>query len=290
MRVTQAGLWGMVRQNLSSNASRTREVEEQAVTGLLVNRPSDAPALLSQIDRLNATTMDQDVYQQNAGQALAQLNQMDNELGRVHAALTRVRELVVQASGDVISGEQRGYIALEVEALRTTVLQAANSNFAGRYLFAGTAWDAPPFDDAGAYAGSTAAPRSRVGADTWVETGLDGSTVFQGDADILAVLDGLVTALNADDTSSVEGALSDLDASLAQVMTSRAAVGTETNVADDAVSLSAALQSELGTRMDELVQADPAETYMKLSQLRTAYSTALQVAASAKGASLFDLI
>ena len=139
----------MVRQNLSTNASRTREVEEQAVTGLLVNRPSDAPALLAQVDRLNATTLDQDVYQQNASQAVAQLNQMDSELGRVHDALTRVRELVVQASGDVVSAEQRGYIALEVESLRTTVLQAANSNFAGRYLFAGTAWDTAPFDDFG---------------------------------------------------------------------------------------------------------------------------------------------
>lgn len=180
MRVTQAGLWEMVRQNLSTNASRTREVEEQAVTGLLVNRPSDSPALLAQVDRLNATTLDQDVYQQNAGQAVAQLNQMDSELGRVHDALTRVRELVVQASGDVVSAEQRGYIALEVESLRTTVLQAANSNFAGRYLFAGTAWDTAPFDDAGTYAGSTDEPRARVGADTWVTMGLDGSSVFQG--------------------------------------------------------------------------------------------------------------
>lgn len=290
MRVTQAGLWEMVRQNLSTNASRTREVEEQAVTGLLVNRPSDAPALLAQVDRLNATTLDQDVYQQNASQAVAQLNQMDSELGRVHDALTRVRELVVQASGDVVSAEQRGYIALEVESLRTTVLQAANSNFAGRYLFAGTAWDTAPFDDAGAYTGSSDEPRSRVGADTWVTTGLDGSSVFQGDVDVLGMLDGLVTALNADDTTSVEASLTDLDTSLDQVMQSRAGVGTETNVADDATELAAALQSELGTRMDDLVAADPAETYMKLSELRQAYSTALQVAASGKSQNLFDLI
>lgn len=290
MRVTQGGLWELVRQNLSTNASRTREVEEQAVTGLLVNRPSDAPALLAQVDRLHATTLDQDVYQQNSTQAVAQLNQMDSELGRVHDALTRVRELVVQASGDVVTAEQRGYIALEVESLRTTVLQAANSNFAGRYLFAGTAWDSPPFDDAGTYSGATDEPRSRVGADTWVTTGLDGSSVFQSDMDVLGMLDGLVSALNADDTTSVEAALTDLDTSLGQVIQARASVGTETNVADDATELASALQSELGARMDDLVQADPAETYMKLSELRQAYSTALQVAASAKSQSLFDLI
>ncbi|MBM4390384.1 MAG: hypothetical protein FJ090_04610 [Deltaproteobacteria bacterium] len=36
--------------------------------------------------------------------------------------------------------------------------------------------------------------------------------------------------------------------------------------------------------------ADPAETYTKLSELRSAYSTALQVAASGKKQSLFDLM
>ncbi len=290
MRVTQAGLWQLVRQNLAANATRTRQVEEQAITGLAVNRPSDAPALLSQIDRLHAATMDQDVYEQNGGQSLARLNQMDSELGHVHDALSRARELVVQSSGDLMSAEQRTYVALEVEALRATVLQSANSNLAGRYLFSGNAWDTEPFDAAGTYMGSTDEPRTRVGANTWVTSSLDGSSVFQGGADVLAVLDGLATALNADNTAAIEASLADIDTSLGQVMFSRAEVGASANVADDATALAASLRSELGTRMDEMVQADPAATYMKLSELRNAYSSALQVAASGKGESLFDLI
>lgn len=290
MRVTQGGLWELVRHNLASNASRTRETELQAVTGMLVNRPSDAPAIISHVDRLNATVLDQDVYQQNAGQVVGYLSQIDSELGRVHSAVTRVRELVVQASGDLVSAEQRGFIALEVEALRSTVLQAANSSFAGRYIFAGVAWDAPPFDAAGTYSGSTDEPRARVGAETWVTTGLDGSSVFQGGIDVLGMFDGLVTALQADDTATIEASLVDLDSSLEQVMRSRASVGTETNVAEDAAELAGALQGEVSSRMNELVAADPAETYMKLAELRAAYSSALQVAASGKQSSLFDLI
>ena len=42
--------------------------------------------------------------------------------------------------------------------------------------------------------------------------------------------------------------------------------------------------------MDTLLSADPAETYTRLSELRQAYETALQVASSSKGQSLFDLI
>ena len=73
MRVTQSGMWEMIRRNLSQTAERTRVIEEQAVGGMLVNRPSDAPELLVEIDRLHASGMDQDVFTKNSAQSLAQL-------------------------------------------------------------------------------------------------------------------------------------------------------------------------------------------------------------------------
>ena len=117
MRVTQSGMWEMIRRNLSQTAERTRVIEEQAVGGMLVNRPSDAPELLVEIDRLHASGMDQDVFTKNSAQSLAQLDQMDAELGRAHDALSRVRELAVQMAGDLPTAEQRGYAAEEVAAL-----------------------------------------------------------------------------------------------------------------------------------------------------------------------------
>lgn len=290
MRVTQSGMWSMIRRNLADTAARTRDVEEQAVGGMLVNRPSDAPDLLVEIDRLHASGMDQDVYKKTSAQSLAQLDQMDSELGRVHDALSRARELAVQMAGDLPTSDQRGYAAEEVEAIKATVLSAANADFAGRYLFSGTAWDTAPFDSTGVYQGSTDEPTTRVGDDTWVTTARDGSSVFQGSVDIFARLDAFITALNADDSAGISTAIGDLDGMMDQVMDARARVGTDTNVADDAATLADSLSSQIESRMGELVSADPAETYTKLSELRSSYQTALQVAASAKSQGLFDLL
>lgn len=290
MRVTQSGMWEMIRRNLSQTAERTRVIEEQAVGGMLVNRPSDAPELLVEIDRLHASGMDQDVFTKNSAQSLAQLDQMDAELGRVHDALSRVRELAVQMAGDLPTAEQRGYAAEEVSALKASVLSAANSDFAGRYLFGGAAWDTPPFDTTGTYVGSTDEPTTRVGESTWVTTARDGSQIFQGGVDIFAGLDAFVTALSADDSAGISTSLGDLDTMMQQVMDARARVGTDTNVADDANELASSLSMQIESRMGELVSADPAETYTRLSELRASYQTALQVAASAKSQGLFDLL
>lgn len=290
MRVTQAGIWNLVRQNLASNSTRLREVEEQAVTGLLITKPSDAPELVGQIDRLQAGSLDQEVYGKNATQAIGSLDQLDSALGRVHDTLSRARELAVQTAGDLSNSDDRGSAALEVGALRDTLLNAANSNFGGRYIFAGTAYDTPPFADDGTYTGSTDVPTTKVGDSTWVDTGLDGSAVFDDTADIFAAIDAFQAALESDDTAGIQTALDDIDAALDQVMSARANVGNETNVATDASSLAESLGAQLDAGLSDIVSADPAETYMKLSELRTSYQTALQVAASARSVGLFDLM
>lgn len=290
MRVTQAGLWNLVRQNLATNSTRLREVEDQAVTGLLISKPSDAPELVGQIDRLQAGSLDQEVYGKNASQAVGSLDQLDSALGRVHDTLSRARELAVQTAGDLSNSDDRGYAALEVSSLRDTLLDAANSNFGGRYIFAGTAYDSPPFADDGSYTGSTDTPTTKVGDSTWVDTGLDGSAVFDDSVDIFAAIDAFQTALEADDTAGIQSALDDIDAALDQVMSARANVGNQTNVATDASSLAESLGAQLDAGLSDIVSADPAETYMKLSELRTSYQTALQVAASARSVGLFDLM
>ena len=47
-----------------------------------------------------------------------------------------------------------------------------------------------PFTSAGVYSGSTTEPSTQVSETTWVRTGLDGSSVFQGSVDVFATLDG----------------------------------------------------------------------------------------------------
>lgn len=280
----------MVQANLGGINSRTRELEEQAVTGLAISRASDAPELMGQLHQLSATISDQSVYSKNAGQATAVLDTMDSALARGHDALTRAREIAVQMANGTMNADERAIAAQEISSLRETILDVANTSYAGRFVFAGNAYDAAPFADDGSYSGSSDEPSTRVGENTWVSTGRDGSAIFTGDIDILVALDSFATALSSDDDAGITTAIADIDVGLNALSTARTEVGNDTNVALDASALAESMGAELQTRVDDLAAADPAEVYMKLSAMRNAYTTALQVAASGRGQTLFDLL
>ena len=290
MRVTQSGLWGLIRENLASTSTRLREAEEQAVSGLLINRPSDAPEMVGQIDRLQGGVLDQKVYGTNATQAQSTLDQMDSQLGRMHDTLMRAREIAIQSSGDVPTAGDRTISAVEVASLLESMLATANSEFAGRYLFAGTAYDSPPYDAVGTYSGSTDTPSVRVGDEIWVTSGLDGSAVFDDTVNVFSSIAAFQLALESDDSAGILTAIDDIDAAMTQVIAARTAVGADTNVAMDAGTLAESVAVQFGERLGAIVNVDPAEAYMRVAELRNSYQAALQVAASARTGGLFALL
>ncbi len=290
MRVTHSGLLDLVSRATQSQSAKIRTLEEQATTGRSVNRPSDAPAMLGEIHRMQASVADQGVFQSNANSAVSVLQVTDDALGSAANILVRAREIAVQMASDVMSSDERANAAGEIDSLRASFLDVANTDFAGRYIFAGTAWDAPAFDDLGVYQGNSDTPVTQTGAASWIETGRDGGAIFQGDTDILAMFSDLSTALGSNDSDGIAASLDSIDGGLASINAARSDVGFALNHAEDSIGVAQGLAASFGARLEELTSADPAETYMKLGELRNNYTATLQVAATSSRMSLFDLI
>lgn len=290
IRATSGGRLDLVAERAADLASAVRLLEEKATSGLAVSRSSDAPSTFAQVQSLSAIVADQAVYQSAANDAIGVHNIMDAALGDAGDILARAREIAVAMSSEVYSADERAVAAKEVEALRDSLLTLANTRFGERYVFAGTAWDAPAFDDAGAYQGSTDVPAAQVSARGWVETGADGSAAFTGTVDVFAVLDDLAAALNSNSVSDVQSSLGDLDSALDQLVDARTEVGVQTNFAEDSIAVAENMAVAVGESLASLRDADPAETYLQLGEMRNAYSAALQVAASASRTTLFDLL
>ena len=95
-------------------------------------------------------------------------------------------------------------MAEEVGNLKERVTNLANTEFNGRYVFSGTAYDTPPFDSTYTYAGTTTEVSIDVSVSAKAEVGFDGSDVFQGSVDVFTAIDNLITGLNTDDSPSSE--------------------------------------------------------------------------------------
>lgn len=290
IRTTRTGFYALISHTTSRLASQLRATEEQAVTGLSINRPSDAPERLGEVHRLAAQSQDQTVWGSNADTAVGLLNAMDAALAGASDTLVSVRELALGVASETYSAEDRANAVSAVESLRQSMLSAANTEFGGRYLFAGTGYDDVAFDDTGAYVGTADAPSIQVGASLSVESGAVGSDVFQGGTDVFQMFTDLEAALAANDTAGISASLGQIDACADAITAARSRIGASSNAAQDAKDVSTSLLDMLGTRTSELASADPTETYMRLSQLQVAYDTTLQVAASAQSKTLFDFL
>ncbi len=284
------GLFDFLHGTTGRQMSELRKAQEQAITGLRVNRPSDDPTVLSEIHRLDASVRDQTVYAANAGMGNSVLAVVDGALSSVSDLVIRAREIAVAMAGDTVDSDGRAVAAVEVRGLYDALVDAANTDIGGRYVFSGTGWATASFDDAGTYQGTTDEPNIQVGEDRWVTSGFDGSQVFQGDVDIFAVIDSLATALESDDATSVSNALGELDQATVQVSTWRSRAGTEMNLADDAAQIADSLGVILNERLSAVASVDAAESYMLLNELQGAYEATLQVASSTTSRTLFDLL
>lgn len=290
VRSSQSYLFDLVRTESSRLGKDLNSLKEQAITGRKVNRPSDAPASMGKIVRVREEAANQDVFKDNASWAQSLIGTVDTLLGSATNHMKRIQELSVGMSNETYSDNDRASAALEVDAIKEDLLRLANTEVGDRYLFAGSSYDVPAFDAAGVYVGDTDPPEILIGTENWVEAGWDGSEVFQGNVDIFQVLTDLSTALNANIPGDVRALLSDIDTGLEQTIEAHQDVGWAFAKTDDALVLAEHLEVDFTKHLSALVDADPAESYLRLQEAQMAYSAALQVAAGGMNMGLFDHI
>lgn len=289
-RVSTLSLNSMVQTNLSRIREQLYDTETEALTGLSVNAPSDAPELMAQIDRLEETINDQFVYQDNISLAFAQLDTAEQALDTVSNVITRGIELAIMFASETANEDSRNDSASEAAALYDEIIALANTDFSGRYLFAGDSYDSEPFDSSGTYVGSTEVPEVIIGSGVSVQVGFDGSDVFQGSVDIFDTFAQLEAALVANDPDALQALIDPLNEALQQVNGVREEIGYRWAAVDDSLVVSENLSLSLTQRLEDMIAADPVETYTDLANLQTAYEAALAVSGSTLTSNLFDFL
>jgi flagellar hook-associated protein 3 FlgL len=290
IRITRGGRMDRYMDHVQRRTANLAAAEHQAVSGLKVSRPSDAPSTVRDMHGAAAFARDQTTWLDNASHADALLSTMDESLGRAQDIVVRLRQIAVQMASDYHTVESRAAAAVEVRSLQISMRDVANAQFAGRYVFAGTAYDSAAFDQSGVYQGESAEPNAQIGESRYARTGLDGEQVFQGSVDVFATIETLAAALEAGDADTTRASITDLEAATGQLSQWRSVVGSEQAANEDAVSVAESLETLFTERLQTIVQADPVEAYSQLGEMQNAYSQTLQVIASTRTQDLFDML
>ena len=155
-------------------------IQEQISSGKKVNRPSDAPAQAAHLLTMRETTSRLEQYSENSSIAESQLSLEEGALAATTDALTRVRDLTLQAINGTNTSFREESNA-EIKLIRDELFSLANSQDSfGNYLFSGSNGHQQPFTSGTptSYSGSDESNRMQIALDRTIETGDSGVDVF----------------------------------------------------------------------------------------------------------------
>src|SRR3989337_355984 len=199
MRVSDKVLYNTVTSNLQQNLEKMLELQESGSSGKRINRPSDDPiGAMKVIDYMTAISK-ADQYQRNIDNGISSLDATESAIATTQDILVRAKELSISALNGTSSASDRGIVAKEVQQLYEQVLQIANTQSNGGYIFAGYNIGTPAYNSSGTYTG-TAYPGGSITVEL---TGYRGETE---DVDIVKIITDLAMQQNILDVSRASAA------------------------------------------------------------------------------------
>ena len=301
-RVTQQTVQRTTLSNLQSNLSAMSDLQSKLSGNRNITKPSDDPAGTATAMSVRSALNANEQHSRNISDANGWLTAADTAMQSSLDALRRARDLTVQgANTGVLNAQAREGLAVEIEALRDTLVAQANTTYLGRSVFAGTAAGAAvtvtPADPA--VPGSTrtytangfagGAVERRIDADTLVRVDVDGATAFgSGDDSVFATLDRIASTLRAG--GSVQSEITALDGHRDGILRELAGLGARHNQVLKADARSLEIKSDLSAQLSAIEEPDFAGTIVELQMQEVAYKAALGAASRVMQPTLLDFL
>ncbi|NNL68314.1 MAG: flagellar hook-associated protein FlgL, partial [Myxococcales bacterium] len=165
-RITTSTVTRTTLADVQRQRARLFRAQEQAASGLRVNRPSDDPAAASAALLLRAAEDQTDQFSRNISQARSRIQVVESSLAGTTDLLLRARELAMTGANDIHDDVSRALIAEEVEALHGNLLSEANRRAASGFVFGGYASDTTPFVASGPFQDGQPAPTVAFAGDS----------------------------------------------------------------------------------------------------------------------------
>jgi flagellar hook-associated protein 3 FlgL len=144
MKVTDFILQNTYLNNINRQKYDLNKVQEQITTQQKVNRPSDSPLGTARIIRFTEQLGNIQTYLSNAENAGGFVNKTISSMQSIQTIVSDIQGLLVQTDNALSSGSFDDY-AQKIEAYLGSIIDYANEEYDGKYLFAGSTFYDKPF-------------------------------------------------------------------------------------------------------------------------------------------------
>lgn len=304
MRITNNVLNNTFLRNLSRNLKQMQKYHNQLTSGKEVTRPSDNPLLVAKIMDMDNNIMQNEQYNSNISDTLGWVQTQDTALSDATKTLQRVKDLMIYASNGSLSETDRLAIKDEVEMQVEHLGDVLNTNFDGRYIFAGQKTTTRPFEigDGGLeYKGDSNDITREIATGVTIDLITKGSEITNINDDKVEtknlgeLLGKIIGAMEADASDEERSKLSneyldDMEKHIDNVVRVRTQIGAINNRLEAAKERNEAENLNLKAVLSEKEDIDIAEKYMEYSVMATVYQASLSVGAKILQPSILDYL
>ena len=257
--------------NLQDTMAKLSDLQDEASSLKKLRRPSDAPADVVSAMSLHSDLGRNDQISRNIDDASAWLGTADSALQSVVTQLQKVHDLVLQAQNPAIDQTSRASIASQIDSIRTSLLGVANTQYAGRPIFGGTASGGAAYDASGNYVGISADVERTIAPGQRVQVNVNGDAIFgSAGSDLFTTLSQISNAV-ASDPSQLGALTTTLDAQTNDVQQGLAEVGARFTRVDSMKSQNSSDALTMKKNLSNIEDVDLAKVMMDLQVQQTAY-------------------
>lgn len=306
MRVATMSIYNSSKYELSRTLSDYTKASITVSTGKKVQSPSDDPVGYAQVMDIDSTLSQLDQLHENIETGLTWLTTGETTLDSVLDTILEAKQVTISANNGIYSDEDFDTAAAQVDELLEQIVDLANTNVSGHYIFSGTKTDTEPYtlDETAippiAYSGNedaftistgvgSRADVSYTGTDVFGEVGVDsdGNGI---DDDIFSLLMALRDDLAASDLTNIETYMDELDAHFESINNVISNIGIKTNRLETKESVISDFELTLTEQKSDIEDVDITEAATDLALKETAYQAALSATAKIVSISLVDYI
>jgi len=184
MRISTQQLFNRGLESIQDVTAQQQKTQLQLSTGKKVLTPADDPVASTRILELNQALSINEQFQRNIELVDGRLSLQDDLLGSIDSVVQRIRELALSSGNGVLSKDDLGSIASEVEERLDQLAGLLNSRDAsGEHLFSGFQGGTEPFQKnvSGAYiyAGDEGRRFVQVDSSVSIASTESGKAIFQ---------------------------------------------------------------------------------------------------------------
>jgi len=300
MRITNNMLIDNMMANLNRNLNRVSNYQNQLSTGKKISLPSDDPIIASRALKLRTDVAEIQQFKRNVNDATSWMEITETTLKQIGDVMQRIRELTVDVSNGTKTQDDMDKTKVEIEQLKTQLINLANTTYSGRYIFSGFKTDKALMDTDGKFLIDISKNEQifyEIGIGDDININVAGCDLFHtGDAaegeksSFINTIDELIAALESGEQTTVSGMLGKIDSEINNILRVRSAVGARMNRLELTANRLDDDNINFTKLMSKNEDVDIAEAIMKLMNEMNVYNASLAAGAKVIQPTLVDFL